>query len=66
VVQRLFADNFRLDAEVVQPKANDEITAECLQSLDDQEATYRRKGEQDYKGYVANLSETCDRAIRCS
>jgi hypothetical protein len=62
VLQRLFADNFRLDAEVVQPKANDEITADCLQSLDDQEATYRRKGDQDYKGYVANLSETCDPA----
>ena len=60
VVQRLFADNFRLEAEVVQPKANAEIGAGCLQSLDDQEASYRRKDDQDYKGYVANLSETCD------
>ena len=62
VVQRLFADNFRLAAEVVQPKANAEISAGCLQSLDDQEASYRRKDDQDYKGYVANLSETCDPA----
>jgi len=59
VVQRLFADNFRLAAELVQPKANAEISAGCLQSLDDQEASYRRKDDQDYKGYVANLSETC-------
>ena len=62
VVQRLFADNFRLDDAVVQPKANAEITSGCLQSLDDQEASYRRKDQQDYKGYVANLSETCDPA----
>ena len=62
VVQRLFADNFRLAAEGVQPKANAEISAGCLQSLDDQEASYRRKDDQDYKGYVANLSETCDPA----
>jgi len=60
VIQRLFADNFRLAAEVVQPKANAELSAGCLQSLDDQEASYRRKDAQDYKGYVANLSETCD------
>lgn len=62
VVQRLFADNFRLAAEEVQPKANAEIGSGCLQSLDDQEASYRRKDDQDYKGYVANLSETCDPA----
>jgi hypothetical protein len=60
VVQRLFADNFRLEAEVVQPKANAEIGSGCLQSLDDQEASYRRKDNQGYKGYVANLSETCN------
>jgi hypothetical protein len=62
VIQRLFADNFRRAAEGVQPKANAEISAGCLQSLDDQEASYRRKDAQDYKGYVANLSETCDPA----
>jgi hypothetical protein len=62
VVQRLFADNFRLEAEGVQPKANAEIGSGCLQSLDDQEASYRRKDNQDFKGYVANLSETCDPA----
>ena len=31
-----------------------------MQLVDDLEATYRRKGLQDYKGYVANLSEICD------
>jgi hypothetical protein len=36
------------------------LQADSLQSVDDLEATYRRKGSQDYKGYVANLRETCD------
>ena len=62
VVQRLFADNFRVEAEGVQPRPNADISSGCLQSLDDQEASYRRKDHQDYKGYVANLSETCDPA----
>jgi hypothetical protein len=44
----------------VSPKANQELQADSLQSVDDLEATYRRKGSRDYKGYVANLSETCD------
>jgi hypothetical protein len=43
----------------VRTKTNQELEAGSLQSLDDLEATYRRKGLRDYKGYVANLSETC-------
>lgn len=62
VLARFFADNFRLDAQAVHPKANPELAADCLQSCDDLEATYRRKGARGYKGYVANLSETCDPA----
>ena len=60
VLARFFADNFRLEAQAVCPKANQELAADSLQSVDDLEATYRRKGSRDYKGYVANLSETCD------
>jgi hypothetical protein len=44
----------------VLPKDNKEISSGSLQSLDDLEATYRRKGNQFYKGYVANVTETCD------
>ncbi|MBK9056117.1 MAG: transposase [Chloroflexi bacterium] len=60
-VKRLFADNFCLTAEgTVRVKGNDEIRAGALQSLDDLEATFRRKGGDAYKGYVVNLAETCD------
>ncbi len=58
-VQRFFEDNFKRVEAQVQAKTNAEISPGCLQSLDDLEATYRVKGGHAYKGYVANLSETC-------
>jgi hypothetical protein len=60
VVKRLFDENFHLSEQVVRAKANQELPAGSLQSLDDLEATYRTKGNAHYKGYVANLTETCD------
>jgi hypothetical protein len=60
VLQRLFEENFRLEAEGVQSKTNEELESGNLQSVDDLEATYRKKGQKKYKGYVANLTETCD------
>lgn len=60
VLERLFAENFDLVDSHPHPKENTEITSGCLQSVDDLEATYRTKGAGHYKGYVANLSETCD------
>jgi len=60
VLERLFTENFNLVESQPRPKENDEITSGCLQSVDDLEATYRTKGTGHYKGYVANLAETCD------
>jgi hypothetical protein len=62
VLERLFSENFKLVERQVHPKENSEITSGCLQSVDDLEATYRTKGSASYKGYVANLTETCDPA----
>jgi hypothetical protein len=62
ICQRFLADNFQIVATDVQPKPNAEISASCLQSLDDLEASYREKAGRAYKGYVANVSETCDPA----
>ncbi len=59
VLERLFRENFNLVEEQVQVKPNEQIGAGCLQSLDDQEATFRRKGPAEFKGYAANLSQTC-------
>jgi hypothetical protein len=62
VLERLFSENFNLIENQAHPKVNEEISAGCLQSVDDLEATYRTKGNAHYKGYVANLTETCDPA----
>lgn len=58
-VKRFYEENFNLVETRVKAKTNAEITPGCLQSLDDLEATYRVKCHRAYKGYVANLSETC-------
>lgn len=62
VVQRLFNENFHVTQETIRLKENRELPAGCLQSLDDLEATYHLKGNQPFKGYVANVTETCDPA----
>jgi Transposase DDE domain/Transposase domain (DUF772) len=62
VLERIFAENFDLVESNPRPKENSAITSGCLQSVDDLEATYRTKGTGHYKGYVANVSETCDPA----
>ena len=60
VLERIFAENFNLLESGPRAKENTEITSACLQSVDDLEATYRTKGTGHYKGYVANITETCD------
>jgi hypothetical protein len=60
VLERIFADNFHLLESGPKAKQNKELTSDCLQSVDDLEASYRTKGTSHYKGYVANLTETCD------
>jgi len=59
-VSRLVADHFHIIEKEVKAKENEELTSGCLQSLDDLEATFRRKQQEEYKGYVANVAETCD------
>ena len=66
VLERVFQEHFVLVAdqeagsEQVRVKTGDELSASSLQSPDDWEATYREKRGQGHRGYVANLTETCD------
>jgi len=63
LVAQLFEDNFKQSSTAaVVVKANNEIASGALQSLNDREATFRRKGGEGYKGYVFNISQTCDPA----
>ena len=58
--ERVFGEHFRVEENVLKTKIDKELSASSLQSPDDLEATYREKGNKSYKGYVANLTETCD------
>jgi hypothetical protein len=60
VLQRVFQEHFHVDEGALRPKAGEELKASSLQSPDDWEATYRQKRGQEHKGYVANLTETCN------
>jgi hypothetical protein len=60
VLERIFSEHFNLVEDRIYPKEYQELTSGSLQSVDDLEASYRQKGHKHYKGYVANLTETCD------
>jgi hypothetical protein len=58
--ERVFGEHYLVQEKVVKIKLEKELSASSLQSPDDLEATYREKNNKHYKGYVANLTETCD------
>ena len=66
MLQRVFEEHFAVDEAEgsdetrVRTKLGEELSARSLQSPDDWEATYREKRGKDYRGYTANLTETCD------
>jgi len=60
VLERVFGEHFQVKERKVAVKPAEELSASSLQSPDDLEATYREKRGRGYRGYVANLSETCD------
>lgn len=57
---RVFNEQYRVNEERIELKAPAELPGSVLQSPDDREATYRKKGNEASRGYVANISETCD------
>jgi hypothetical protein len=60
VLQRVFDEHFKLVEEEVTAKTGGELSADSLQSPDDLEATFRHKREEEYIGYVVNVTETVD------
>jgi len=57
---RVFSEHFRMEEKGLKIKLGKELSASSLQSPDDLEATYRQKNNKSFRGYVANLTETCD------
>jgi hypothetical protein len=60
VLERVFGEHYQVEQTGVVPKPHEALSAASLQSPDDLEASYRKKGSRGYRGYVANLTETCD------
>jgi hypothetical protein len=60
VLERVFSEYYRVEERVLITKPSQELSASSLQSPDDLEATFREKGQREYKGYVTNITETCD------
>ena len=60
VLARVYGEHFVEVESGLRPKVGKELSAQSLQSPDDWEATYRKKSGKGYKGYVTNVTETCD------
>jgi hypothetical protein len=60
MLQRVFGEHFVVEQERLRLKVGQELSSQSLNSPDDPEATYREKNKRAYKGYVANVTETCD------
>ena len=58
--KRVFGEHFRREEGAITIKTGKELSGSTLQSPDDTEATYRKKSGESARGYVANITETCD------
>jgi hypothetical protein len=57
---RVLQDQYTVQFKTMKPKASKDISPTSLQSVNDDDATYRKKRDQKVKGYSVNLVETCN------
>jgi hypothetical protein len=57
---RVFREHFRVTEDEIVAKENKDLDGATLQSPVDEDATFRRKSGENSRGYVANITETCD------
>lgn len=61
-LESVFKEQFRLtEAEKIEIRPKEEISAESVQSPHDPECGYRNKDQKPVKGYNYNVTETCDK-----
>ena len=58
--ERVFREHFVVVHHETKAKPNNELNSGMLQSPDDQEATYRKKKDQESKGSTINATETAN------
>jgi hypothetical protein len=59
ILQRVYTEHFMVVQDRVQVRPAETVGSDSLQSPDDPEATYRKKGSQDSRGQVIHVAETC-------
>lgn len=60
IFARVFGEHFTRAQETVKAKPATELHSGCLQSPDDEDATYRKKGGIGYRGHILTATETCN------
>lgn len=60
MVCRVFAEHFTRADEKIAVRPAEQIRSDSLQSPDDPDATYHRKEDEDYHGFVLHAAETAD------
>jgi len=58
--ERVYKEHFVVVNQVLSPKPTEELNSGMMQSPDDPDATYRKKKEQQSKGYTINGTETAN------
>jgi len=58
--ERVYREHFVIVDQQINPKSTEDLHSGMLQSPDDPQATYRKKKEQESKGYTINGSETAN------
>ena len=60
IAKRFLSEQSVIDADgKISAKPNKEISPDSLQSAFDEDATFRRKGNENHTGYKLQISETC-------
>ena len=60
IFERVYSEHFSVIEEKVQIKTSEELTSSMIQSPDDIDATYRKKGGKEFYGQTVNIVETCN------
>lgn len=60
--ERVYTEQFEVQGDKVDVRDDDDMDSGCMQSPDDEDATYRKKQGDEYRGQSAHVTETCDPA----
>jgi hypothetical protein len=60
---RVFNEQYQVVEDTVSARSKQEISAQSVQSPHDTDCHYRKKDENQVKGYSINVAETCDKVL---